>query len=176
MITVTGGKLTTYRRMAADAVDRAVEVLGTRRRSRTKRLRLHGADGWDASGLPQELTERYGSDATEVLALQRADVRLTEPIVQGLPYSKAEVVYAARAEMACTVDDVLSRRTRARLLARDDSAEAADDVAALLATELGWDENEVARQVAAYRTLVEQERKAGGLPETALEALQQPPT
>ena len=176
VITVTGGKLTTYRRMAADAVDRAVEVLGTRRRSRTKRLRLHGADGWDASGLPQELTERYGSDATEVLALQRADVRLTEPIVQGLPYSKAEVVYAARAEMACTVDDVLSRRTRARLLARDDSAEAADDVAALLATELGWDENEVARQVAAYRTLVEQERKAGGLPETALEALQQPPT
>jgi glycerol-3-phosphate dehydrogenase len=176
VITVTGGKLTTYRRMAADAVDRAVDLLGTRRRSRTMRISLHGAEGWDVGGLPRELTERYGSDATEVHALQRADPHLAEPIVEGLPYSKAEVVYAARAEMACTVDDVLSRRTRARLLARDDSADAADEVAALLATELNWDESEVARQVAAYRTLVEHERKSGGLPETALEALQQPPT
>jgi glycerol-3-phosphate dehydrogenase len=140
------------------------------------RISLHGAEGWDVGGLPRELTERYGSDATEVHALQRADPHLAEPIVEGLPYSKAEVVYAARAEMACTVDDVLSRRTRARLLARDDSADAADEVAALLATELNWDESEVARQVAAYRTLVEHERKSGGLPETALEALQQPPT
>jgi glycerol-3-phosphate dehydrogenase len=176
VITVTGGKLTTYRRMAADTVDRVNNVLGTRRRSRTKRLRLHGAEGWDATGLPRELTERYGSDATDVLALQRADAQLGEPIVPGLPYSKAEVVYAARAEMACTVDDVLSRRTRARLLARDDSAEAAHEVASLLAGELGWDETEVARQVATYRTLIEQERKAGGLPETALEALHQRPT
>jgi glycerol-3-phosphate dehydrogenase len=86
------------------------------------------------------------------------------------------VVYAVRSEMACTVDDVLSRRTRARLLARDDSAAVADDVAALMAPELGWSDAERERQVAQYRALVADERIAGGLPETALDALSHPPS
>ena len=177
MITVTGGKLTTYRRMAADAVDAAVERLGMRgRRSRTRRIRLHGAAGWDATELPNDLATRYGGDAREVLALIRADASLAEPIVPGLAYSKAEVVYAARAEMARTVDDVLSRRTRARLLARDASAAAAPDVADLMAAELGWTDAERDRQVEEYRALIETERSTGGLPETALDALTQPPS
>ena len=119
VITVTGGKLTTYRRMAADAVDVAVERLGIdgRRPSRTKRVRLHGAAGWDAAELPADSATRYGSDARDVLALASAEPALAEPIVPGLAYTKAEVVYAVHAEMARTVDDVLSRRTRARLLA-----------------------------------------------------------
>ena len=109
VITVTGGKLTTYRRMAADAVDAAVERLGIRgRRSRTRRIRLHGAAGWDATGLPSDLATRYGGDAHEVLALIRDNASLAEVIVPGLAYTKAEVVYAARAEMARTVDDVLA--------------------------------------------------------------------
>ena len=97
-------------------------------------------------------------------------------MIEQLPYSRAEVVYAARAEMARTVDDVLSRRTRARLLARDASAAAADDVATLMAGELGWSDDERERQIARYRALVAEERLAGGLPETALDALSHPPS
>ena len=86
-------------------------------RSRTKRIRLHGAAGWDAPDLPADLAERYGSDARDGRSRSNAaDPDLAEPLVPGLPYSRAEVVYAARHEMARTVDDVLSRRTRARLL------------------------------------------------------------
>ena len=65
--------------------------------------------------------------------------------------------------MATTLDDVLSRRTRARLLARDASAAAADDVARLLAPELGWDEAEITRQVDAYRAAIDEERTSAGL-------------
>jgi len=176
VVTVTGGKLTTYRRMAADAVDAVNKSLGRRGRSRTKQVRLHGAEGWDAPDIPKELGERYGADARDVVALQHADPQLARPLVEGLPYSRAEVVYAARAEMARTVDDVLSRRTRARLLARDASVVAAEDVATLMGDELGWSDDERVSQVAAYRELVEKEREAGGLPETALDALSQPPT
>jgi glycerol-3-phosphate dehydrogenase len=178
VITVTGGKLTTYRRMAADTVDAAVKELAIpgRRRSHTKKIRLHGAAGWDTGNLPNDLATRYGGDAREVLDLARADPSLAEPIVSGLSYSRAEVVYAVRAEMARTVDDVLSRRTRARLLARDASAAAAPDVAQLMAAELGWTDEERDRQVEQYRALIEEERTTGGLPETALDALTRPPT
>jgi glycerol-3-phosphate dehydrogenase len=176
VITVTGGKLTTYRRMAADAVDAVNKSLGRHGRSHTKDVRLHGAEGWDAPDIPKALGERYGADARDVVALQHSNPQLARPLVEGLPYSRAEVVYAARAEMARTVDDVLSRRTRTRLLGRDASAMAADDVATLMGDELGWSEDERASQVAAYRALIDKERKAGGLPETALDALSQPPT
>ena len=88
----------------------------------------------------------------------------------GLPYLRAEAVYAARHEMARSVDDVLSRRTRARLLARDESAAVAESVATLLASELGWDNRERVAQAACYRELVGRERSVPQLPETALEA------
>jgi glycerol-3-phosphate dehydrogenase len=176
VVTVTGGKLTTYRRMAADAVDEVQKVLGqAKSRSRTKRIRLQGAVGWDATDIPRHLAERYGSDGRAVANLERADAELARPLIENLPYSRAEVVYATRAEMARTVDDVLSRRTRARLLARDASAAAADDVAALMAAELNWSDAERERQVARYRALVAEERNAGALPETALDALSHPP-
>jgi glycerol-3-phosphate dehydrogenase len=175
MVTVTGGKLTTYRRMAADTVDEVNKLLDRKRRSMTKRVRLFGADGWDAPDIPRPLAERYGSAARDVVALERADADLAKPLIEGLPYSRAEVVYAVRAEMARTVDDVLSRRTRARLLARDASAAAADDVAALMGDELEWSAAERTEQVARYRALVDEERTAGGLPEVALDALTEHP-
>jgi glycerol-3-phosphate dehydrogenase len=161
--------------MAADAVDEIVKVVGRGGRSRTKRIPLHGADGWDAPDIAKNLAERYGADGRAVAALERSDPDLARPLIESLPYSRAEVVYAARAEMARSVDDVLSRRTRARLLARDASAAAADDVGTLMATELGWDDEERELQIARYRTLVGEERLAGGLPETALDALSRPP-
>ncbi len=124
---------------------------------------------------PDALVSRYGADAAEVVELSRADADLARPLVPGLDYLRAEAVYAVRAEMACTLDDVLARRTRARLLARDASAAAADDVAALIGPELGWSDDEQQRQVAQYRALIAEEREAAHLPETALDALAQPP-
>jgi glycerol-3-phosphate dehydrogenase len=161
VISITGGKLTTYRRMAADTVDAVTEALGRGGSSRTKRLPLIGAVG--SAPADEHLARRYGSLAADVLALIEADASLGELLVPGLPYRKAEAVYAARQEMATTLDDVLSRRTRARLLARDATAAAADDVARLLAPELGWDEAEIVRQVAVYRAAIDAERTSAGL-------------
>ncbi len=167
MVTVTGGKLTTYRRMAADTVDEVLRVLGERRaHSETRHAPLLGAVGWDQTGCRDHLVRRYGSLAREVDALVEAEPALGAPLVPGLPYSHAEAVYAAREEMAGSVDDVLSRRTRARLLGRDASARAADDVAALLGRELGWDATRVASEAVAYRASVDHERTAADLPLT----------
>ncbi len=160
VVTVTGGKLTTYREMAEDAVDRVVELLHGggrlarwRRRSRTKRLTLLGGAGFTAPppDSPQaHLAGRYGTLAAEIDAIAGERPDLAEPLVPGLPYRRAEAVYAVRSEQATTLDDVLARRTRARLFDRAATVRAAPDVAALLAVELGWDEAETARQVAAY--------------------------
>jgi glycerol-3-phosphate dehydrogenase len=170
LVSVSGGKLTTYREMAEDTVDEVVRRLPglprAARRCRTARLRLLGADG-SAPRASTHLADRYGSLAGEVLALVAEDPTLGEPLVEGLPYLRAEAVYAVRHEMATTVDDVLARRTRARLQARDASAAAAPDVAALMAGELGWSAAETAAQAAAYVALVDAERATPGLPATA---------
>ncbi len=180
VVTITGGKLTTYREMAADTVDAVQDHLGRRegvaRRSRTKKLKLRGAAGYEALAasddpLVAHLADRYGGEAATVLALVDADPSLRAPLVAGLPYVRAEAVYAARHEMATSVDDVLSRRTRSRLLARDASAAAADDVAALIAPELGLTAEEASAQAAAYRAAVEAERTAAELPPTPVDAL-----
>jgi glycerol-3-phosphate dehydrogenase len=174
LVTVTGGKLTTYRRMAADTVDEVDALLGKRRRCRTKRLKLIGADGYEDPPETNEpsrhehLAHRYGTEGADVEALVDEDPALGAPLVPGLPYLKAEAVHAVRSEMARTLDDVLTRRTRARLLARDDSAAAAEDTAALVGRELGWDDPERARQVKEYRAAVAAERDAADLPETQL--------
>ncbi|MDP1820644.1 MAG: glycerol-3-phosphate dehydrogenase/oxidase [Acidimicrobiales bacterium] len=168
MVSVTGGKLTTYREMAEDTVDAVVEHLGdlprTARRCQTRRLRLLGA-GATLAATPRHLADRYGSEARVLTAMVQGDPRLGEPLVDGLPYLRAEAVYAVRHEMARTVDDVLSRRTRARLQAREASVAAARDVAALLGAELDWSPADVEREAAAYTSSVAGERAASGLPE-----------
>ncbi len=175
VVTITGGKLTTYREMAADTVDEVVELLGpldhpVSRRSLTKKLRLRGAKGFeDEARRDAHLAERYGGEAGEVRALVADDPSLGEALVPGLPYLRAEAVYAARHEMVRTLDDVLTRRTRARLLARDATADAAPAVAALLAPELGWDEAEQQRQVHGFQVAVAHERDAADLPLSAPE-------
>src|SRR5829696_647999 len=181
VIGVTGGKLTTYRRMAADAVDAVVEVLGRGGRSHTRKLRLHGAEGYDALvepgaadrlGLPPEvlthLANRYGGDARTLAAMVAADPDLGLPLVATLPHLRAEAVYAARYEMAQTLDDVLSRRIPARRMAAEASAEAAEDAARLIGPELGWSEEDVTRQVSSYRTAVAAEQAAAGLEPAAV--------
>jgi glycerol-3-phosphate dehydrogenase len=179
VVSVVGGKLTTYRRMAADTVDAVVADLGGGHRSQTRRLPLRGADGTaspggEASSSPSpldvppdvlaHLVSRYGSEAPAVAALAAADPTLAQPLVPTLPYLRAEAVHAVRHEMARTLDDVLSRRTRARLLARDRTAAAAPDVAHLLASELGWSPARADEEAGAYRSTLVAERERAGLP------------
>jgi len=181
LVTINGGKLTTYRQMAQDTLDAASGVVLRRRsKSRTKRLTIVGGADYEAApetaepSLHEHLGGRYGTEMASILDLADAGTNthadLGEALVPGLPYLRAEAVHAVRHEMARTLDDVLSRRTRSRLLARDASVTAAESVAALLAPELGWDGAETARQVESYRAAIQHERASGNLPEVALDA------
>ncbi len=168
LVTVTGGKLTTYRRMAEDTVDALLPLLGVRRqahRCRTGRLPLVGALAWERvphggpllghRDIHHHLVGRYGAEAGAVVGMCGADPSLAQPLVPGLPYLRAEAVWAVRREMAVSLEDVLARRTRAALLDRAATVAAAPDVARLLATELGWDERRVAEEVDAVQRSLE---------------------
>ena len=164
VITVTGGKLTTYREMAEDTVDAVLDRLGRSAKCRTKRLALLGAVGFHepASGSPDaHLASRYGTEIHEIQSLISADPSLGEPLVTGLPYLRAEAIHAVRNEMARTLDDVLSRRTRARLFDRHASVVAAEAVALLIAPDLGWSIDRQAEEVGAYRRSCAAEAAAG---------------
>jgi glycerol-3-phosphate dehydrogenase len=168
MITVTGGKLTTYRRMAEDTVDLVVKRLGSRAAGRggpcrTKRLAIRGATGLEplraagaaaAFGLDDDvfaaLVGRHGDETPAVLELASGRPELLEPLVPGLPHLRAEAVWAVRDEMAMTVDDVLERRTRSVLRRALAAADAAPAVAALLTPEWGRDSAVAARDAAAF--------------------------
>ncbi|MGO2037552.1 MAG: FAD-dependent oxidoreductase [Brevibacterium sp.] len=156
LVTVVGGKLTTARHMAEQTVDAVDAVLDEKRRCSTAKAHLIGAAGYDgqaavaSGGLPAHLAERFGTESRFVSGLIAEDPSLTAPIVEGLPYTEAEVIYAARHEMAGTVDDVLSRRTRSRLMARNASGRAAARVGQILADEIGLSDIEVAAQVESY--------------------------
>lgn len=164
LVTIVGGKLTTSRHMAEQTIDAAQTVIGKRAPCRTKSAYLLGAAGYDpqaivaSGGLAAHLGERYGTEARFVSDLIDARPSLLAPIVEGLPYSEAEVVYAARHELARSVDDVLSRRTRARLMARDASARAAPRVGQILKAELGLSDALVASQVRDYVAAVQYEK------------------
>lgn len=148
-VSVAGGKLTTYRAMAADTVDEVVAVMGRPPTpSRTAKLKLRGAL---AGAGDDHLSRRYGSEARVVRAMIAADASLAEPLVPTLPYLRAEAVFAARYEMARTLDDVLARRTRSTILGREAARAAAPDVARLMAPELGWDDAGIEAQVLSYR-------------------------
>ncbi|OXI37142.1 glycerol-3-phosphate dehydrogenase/oxidase [Burkholderia aenigmatica] len=164
LVTIVGGKLTTSRHMAEQTIDTVGKLLGRRTRCRTKSAYLLGAAGYDpqaivaSGGLAAHLGERYGTEARFVGDLADATPSLLAPIVDGLPYSEAEVLYAARHEFARSVDDVLSRRTRARLMARDASARAAPRVGEILKAELGLSDAAVASQVRDYVAAVALEK------------------
>lgn len=126
VVTIVGGKLTTYRRMAQDAVDAAVRGRGLAAGpSRTARLPLVGAasrDRLDALDAPARLVQRYGTEAPLLAALAAADPALLEPVVPGLPVLGAELAWAVRHEGALDPDDLLDRRTRIGLVAADRAA------------------------------------------------------
>lgn len=167
VVTVAGGKLTTYREMAEDAVDEVMRLLSRKGRCRTRRLRLVGA-GYTPPVSDPALLARHGSEANRVLADDLPVELHVEPLVPGLSYRAAEAVYAVRHEMALTLDDILTRRTRARLFDRDATVAAAPTVAALIAPHVGWSEAETARQVAVFRELCAAEAAAGEVSEAEL--------
>ncbi len=151
LITLTGGKWTTYRKMAEDVIDHA-ELIGAldHRRCITQGLAIHGSTS-DHAG-PEHL-RIYGSDATGIRDLITTDLSLGERLHPKLEFQKAEVVWHVRHEMARTVEDVLSRRTRALLLDARTSIEAVRVVAVLMANELGRDQNWIESQIKSYSDL-----------------------
>jgi len=183
LVVIAGGKYTTYRVMAKDAVDEAVRAMdGKVPESVTEKIPLVGAEGWDGvrnqrhqlaarSGLHvvriDHLLGRYGSLVHELLDLIAADPSLAEPLPGSDDYLRAEAVYAVTHEGARHLDDVLARRTRASIEAWDRGVSAAPVVAALMAAHLGWDEAHTATEVEHYLARVAAERASQEQPDDA---------
>ena len=153
LLTITGGKWTTYRHMAEDCVDHAI-TLGrlADQPCPTRNLRIHG---YLENSATLASLEVYGSDAEHIRALAQ-EPSLASRLHPALPYIGAEVVWAARQEMARTVEDVLARRTRALFLNADAAIAMAPAVADLLASEIGRDPSWAASQVASFCALARQ--------------------
>jgi glycerol-3-phosphate dehydrogenase len=176
LVMIAGGKLTTYRIMARDAVDAAVHSLGGAvPASVTDTVRLAGADGFETrtnqrDGLAQaaglhvaridHLLGRYGGLVDEVLALVVDRPELGEPLDGAEDYLRAEVVYAVSHEGARHLDDVLTRRTRVSIETFDRGVAAARPSADLMAAELGWDDVRRDDEVDHYLRRVEAERQS----------------
>ena len=148
LVSITGGKWTTYRKMAEDCIDRAIAENGLAAEPcRTASLALHGAGEGTNAANSQAV---YGSDAVSIQALIERNPQLAEPLHPDLPYCAAQCVWAAREEMALNIEDVLARRTRALFLNAGAALECAPRVAALLASELGWDQAWQERELAEF--------------------------
>ena len=141
--------------MAEDVMDHAIDVGGLERRPcKTQDLQLRGWLDREDPAMPTENWLRvYGADAPEVMAACDELSSGHDSLNDRLPYPRGVVVHAARFELARTVEDVLARRTRALLLNAAAAGDAADDVAGILASELGRDANWAAEQAAAFREL-----------------------
>ena len=164
MITVTGGKLTTYRHMAQDALDHLARRWKQPITHPTESLTLDGAEGHAACqdalrqaaarfGWGQDVLARlaqYGGQAKAILALCAGDGALAQRIVPDLPYIMAEVLYACHHEMAVTLEDVLARRLHIQTEDWSRGVEPAPAVARLMAGALGWSAHETMRQVERY--------------------------
>jgi glycerol-3-phosphate dehydrogenase len=153
LLTIAGGKWTTYRKMAQDAVDQAETMAGfEERRCTTEHLQIHG---WTKQKIDAPSLRVYGADAAAIQELAEAEPALAEKLHPELPYIAAEVVWAVRHEMARTIEDVLARRTRALLLGARASIEAASKVAELMARELGADEKWKSDSVAKFEAVAQ---------------------
>jgi len=154
LVTITGGKWTTYRKMAEDVVNIAAKQAGlAEKASVTEQLKIHG---WKQGVDFTTDTYYYGSDEAGINALIHDAPRLAKRIHPQLPYSAATIVWAVQHEMCMTVEDALSRRTRALLLDARAAIEAAPAVAALMAGEMHKDEAWMKEQVNAFTLLAQQ--------------------
>lgn len=153
LITIAGGKWTTYRRMAEDTLDFAARCgLLEKRPCTTEKIALRGAS---TKGAVDGSLARYGADAAAIAQLQQEHSEWAVPLDSRLPFTAAEVIYAAREEMARTVEDVLSRRMRALLLDSRAAVACAGKVASLVAAEVGKDATWATAQEQAFTQLAE---------------------
>ncbi len=167
LVSIVGGKLTTYRRMAQDTVDVLSRRDGSAPINPTQNLPLQGSAGWPARqreleikgtalGLSPQIIEHlgrnYGSEAMELLKLIEDDAELGRRLIDDLPYTRAEVVHACLQEMAMTPDDVLARRTRITIEDRHRGLGILDDVVGLMAKELGWSPEQQQLMSEAFRS------------------------
>ena len=164
VISILGGKWTTHRLMAEDTIDAVQRELGVQvSPCVTKQHPLDGARGfaddyWQtlareggiSEATSKHLASKFGTNAAKVLALMRDDARLGEPIAEGLPAVRAEVVYSAREEMAQTIEDVLARRLGVQMYGWRAAIAAAPAVAELLAGELGWSAERKSDEISKY--------------------------
>lgn len=179
LISIGGGKLTTYRLMAEQGINLATKRLGNSSgENKTTEVPISGGQMSRIElevmakqisqhyELPIEVTRHlvfaYGSNFDRLIRLMLNDEQLRERLTAGLPHVKAEVVYAARHEMAVTLADVLTRRMRLAMLAGQASLDCAPVAAELMANELGWNEREKVRQVEAFTSEFEHEYRAAG--------------
>ncbi len=154
LVTITGGKWTTYRRMGQDCINRVTEIGGfTPVPSRTTTLPLHGSSSAAETFLPPSHLAVYGAERKKIEELAASETGLHETLHVRLPYLVAEAVWAVREEMARTIEDVLTRRTRAILLDSAAAAEAAPRVAEIMGRELGRDKAWQQQQIEAFRSL-----------------------
>ena len=172
LVTVAGGKLTSYRQMAEDVVDHLEAREGKRQPSATSTLRLQGAARWPESRelffqraaearldamVAEHLVHAYGDESLEILDLIAERPALGERLISDLPYLRAEVIHACRAEMALTLEDLLARRLHISLEDRARGLGVAAEVAALMAQELGWSDEERVARLASYDKYVRDE-------------------
>lgn len=172
MVTVTGGKLTTYRRMAQDTLDHIAKRQGKAPSHVTEHLPLAGSVGWQVAieelkadapkyGLGPDTVTRlstYGSTVRQIMDLLEEDSTLSARIVKDLPYIMAEVVFACRYEMAVHLTDVLERRLHINFEDWDRGYEVAPAVAEVMARELGWDTDRTGHEIENYRQDVRSEQ------------------
>ena len=183
LISIMGGKWTTYRAMAEDTINQVQKYLGQPETpGKTTEHLLAGAeqytgDYWkslvEQYSVPEatahHLALKFGTRATELMEPTRTNPDLSRPITPGLSPIRAEIVYAARKEMAMTVEDVLARRTGLELLSWKGAREAAPVTAALLAKELGWDRERERNQVRTYQNKITRMLQFAGFPDTEAE-------
>jgi len=164
LLSIMGGKWTTYRLMAQDTIDKVYNWLKQERVAPTTATHvLSGADGFTPegwqdlqkeTGFPEEFCRhwwrKYGTNAAQVAQLAKAYAGGEEALVEGYPHRKAEVIYAVRHEMACTLRDVLSRRLGLESVDWQATTAAARTTALLMASELGWTPEHTEREVALY--------------------------
>jgi glycerol-3-phosphate dehydrogenase len=160
LLSLGGGKLTTHRKVAEVLVDRAAERIGRRvGPCRTAEVPLPGGAGFPAGDAAEEepqsseehIRRRYGAMAGEVAALLRGDESLAARAVSDRPDLVAEIVHAVEYEMACSIDDVLSRRVPLALRSRERDGEVLRVVATVLASRLGWDQARLEAEISSYR-------------------------
>ena len=183
LVTIAGGKLTTYRVMAQDAVDFALGEAGAKARpSQTKHTPLMGAAGyralsaqadtlgrefgWDGTRV-RHLLDRYGSEINTLIAQCREQADLAEPVEHAPDYLRAEFAYGCTHEGALHLEDLLVNRTRLTYEIADSGLAALPEIAEIAAEKLGWDDAHRAAEIAAYTERVEAERAAATQPDDA---------